>query len=176
MYFEAEMKGRKFVLEVFESRNFWTVSLQEENKNKEVHKISKVNYRRMDDAINFLFENGSYMLDVVGKDTEYMVYTRGSFRSIKLYNDESLLHESLKTGKSLGGSSSLSSGMPGKIVDVLVKVGDTVKAEQALIIMEAMKMENEIRAPRDTKIKSIRVTKGQSVESGALLIEFEKNS
>jgi biotin carboxyl carrier protein len=172
MYFEAEMKGKKYSLDVFETRSHWVVTLQEKGKEAETHRINKVNYRSMDDAISFLFENSSYMLDVTMKGLETNVYTRGSFRTIKLWNDESLLHESLKTGKTAGGSNQVVSGMPGKIVDVLVKAGQTVKAEQALLIMEAMKMENELRAPRDAKIKEVKVTKGQSCESGALLIEF----
>ncbi len=64
--------------------------------------------------------------------------------------------------------------MPGKIVDVLVKVGDAVKAGQTILIMEAMKMENEMRASVDTKIKEIKVKKGQSVETGQPLIIYDR--
>lgn len=173
MYFEAEMKGKKYKLEVIEGRHHWNVALQEEGKERELHKIPKAHFQNMDDAICFLFDNGSYMVDVVGKGIDYAVYTRGSFRSIKIFNDEMLLHESLKTGKLLGGMNQLNSGMPGKIVEVLVKDGDEVKADQPLLIMEAMKMENEIRSPREGKIKLVKVQKGQSVEAGATLISFE---
>lgn len=68
-----------------------------------------------------------------------------------------------------GDGEKVAAPMPGTILDVKVNVGDTVKKGQILMILEAMKMENEIMAGCDGKITSIGVTKGQSVESGATL-------
>lgn len=59
--------------------------------------------------------------------------------------------------------------MPGNILAVNVAAGDTVKSGQVLMILEAMKMENEIMAPHDGVVKSIHATKGSAVEAGALL-------
>ena len=59
--------------------------------------------------------------------------------------------------------------MPGNILAVNVKDGDSVKAGQVLMVLEAMKMENEIMCPCDGKVASVSVSKGASVESGALL-------
>ena len=59
--------------------------------------------------------------------------------------------------------------MPGNILSVNVNVGDTVKRGQVLLILEAMKMENEIMAPCDGTIASVNTSKGSAVESGALL-------
>ena len=63
----------------------------------------------------------------------------------------------------------VTSPMPGTILAVNVAVGDTVKRGQVLMILEAMKMENEIMCPRDGKIASVNTSKGSSVESGTLL-------
>jgi glutaconyl-CoA/methylmalonyl-CoA decarboxylase subunit gamma len=63
--------------------------------------------------------------------------------------------------------------MPGKIVDVLVKAGDTVKEGDAVLILEAMKMENELRAPRRGTVTSVLVQKGNPAERGQLLIALE---
>lgn len=60
--------------------------------------------------------------------------------------------------------------MPGTIFDIPVVVGQAVKAGENLIILEAMKMENEIVAPADGTVKTIHVTKGTSVSSGDALI------
>jgi len=60
--------------------------------------------------------------------------------------------------------------MPGKIVRVLVKPGDAVVARQGLVVVEAMKMENELRAARDGQVREVAVAEGQSVEAGAVLI------
>ncbi|OFW43660.1 MAG: hypothetical protein A3J29_14350 [Acidobacteria bacterium RIFCSPLOWO2_12_FULL_67_14b] len=63
--------------------------------------------------------------------------------------------------------------MPGKIVRVLVKAGDEVKARQGLVVVEAMKMENELRAARDGRVRDVAVAEGQSVEAGAVLVIVE---
>lgn len=173
MDFQAKLKGKDFFIRVDEQPKYWGVTLQEKGKKEEFHKIPKEHFKRMDQGVSFLFEDSSYMVDVVGEGTQYTVYTRGSFREIPLYNDESLLHESLKGGGAMGASDSLKSGMPGKIVDIMVSVGQSVEAGQPLLIMEAMKMENEMKATHPCVIKEILVEKGASVESGALLIKFE---
>jgi biotin carboxyl carrier protein len=63
--------------------------------------------------------------------------------------------------------------MPGKVVRVLVKPGDEVKARQGLVVVEAMKMENELRAARDGRVRDVSVHEGQSVDAGAVLLVVE---
>lgn len=63
--------------------------------------------------------------------------------------------------------------MPGKVVRVLVQPGDEVKARQGLVVVEAMKMENELRAARDGRVKDVSVREGQSVDAGAVLLVVE---
>ena len=63
--------------------------------------------------------------------------------------------------------------MPGRIVKVLVKPGDTVTARQGLVVVEAMKMENELRAPKDGRVADVRVKEGMSVEANAVLVTLE---
>ena len=67
------------------------------------------------------------------------------------------------------GGEQVTSPMPGNILAVNVAAGDTVRKGQVLMILEAMKRENEIRCPCDGKIVSVSVTKGATVESGTLL-------
>jgi biotin carboxyl carrier protein len=59
--------------------------------------------------------------------------------------------------------------MPGRVVRVLAAAGDDVAAGQGLVVIEAMKMENEIRAPRAGRVLELGVREGQAVEAGALL-------
>ena len=63
--------------------------------------------------------------------------------------------------------------MPGKVIRVLVGAGDAVQARQPLVVVEAMKMENELRARRDGHIAAIHVREGDSVDAGALLVELK---
>lgn len=74
---------------------------------------------------------------------------------------------------SSASAGSLKAPMPGKIVQILIQVGDIVHAGQPVIILEAMKMENELKTTIDGTVKAISVEKGQSVEKNELLLEIE---
>jgi len=175
MYFEAKVQDKHFEVTVNETRSQWDVALREKNKDNgwHRHKIDKSNFQSLEGAISLIYKNSSYLIDVVGAGTEYTVYTRGAYRTIQIYNEELLLHESLKAGDSFGSNDNLSAGMPGKVVKVFVEAGQKVKKNEPLLIMEAMKMENEMRASQDCKIKAIHAHTGDNVEAGFVLISFE---
>lgn len=174
MYFEAESEGLKYQVSVSEGKSTWRVGMREDGKDWVYYDIRKEDYRFIDDNVSFLFKDSSYLVDVINKGTEYTVYTRGAYKTFKVYNEEALLHESLKAGGGMGSADNLSSGMPGKIVKVFVKPGDEVKEGDPLLIMEAMKMENEMRASRALKVKEVLVKEGENVDTGALLVTFAK--
>ena len=69
--------------------------------------------------------------------------------------------------------SAVQSPMPGKVVKVLVAVGDEVKAGQGVVVVEAMKMENELKSPKDGKVKAVAAKEGQAVEAGQSLVTLE---
>lgn len=70
------------------------------------------------------------------------------------------------------GSIEVNAPMPGTIVSVAVTVGQAVKKGDTLVVIEAMKMENEIAAPQDGTVATINCTKGESVDSGKLLVSM----
>lgn len=72
-----------------------------------------------------------------------------------------------------GGDHSLAASMPGQVVKVLVSEGDEVTRGQALVVLEAMKMEIRVTAPNDGKITKLLVSAGQVVERGQALLELE---
>jgi biotin carboxyl carrier protein len=76
-------------------------------------------------------------------------------------------------GAQAAGPQRVTSPMPGKVVRVLVKPGDDVKARQGLVVVEAMKMENELRAARDGRVREVAVAEGQSVDAGTILLIVE---
>lgn len=173
MYFEAVLKKKKYQINVARREGDWFVQLKEQTQESwEEFTIPDGHFEEADNIISFLFNNESYLVDVVSDGLDCAVYTRGSYRDLKVYNDEMLLHESFKSGGMGGGDSALKSGMPGKIVKVFVKEGDEVKAGTPLLVMEAMKMENEMKASSDVKITKIHVKPGDAVESGATLISY----
>ena len=71
------------------------------------------------------------------------------------------------------GPERVAAPMPGKVVRVLVNAGDAVRARQPVVVVEAMKMENELRAGRDGAVAEVHVREGMSVEAGALLVVIQ---
>jgi biotin carboxyl carrier protein len=71
------------------------------------------------------------------------------------------------------GRVSIVAAMPGKIVRILVKVGDEVAAGRGIVVVEAMKMQNELKTPRDGRVTAIEVKENDSVNAGAVLAVIE---
>jgi biotin carboxyl carrier protein len=99
-----------------------------------------------------------------------------------LHLDKTMAHKSQSynvyrgfkpSGLFSGDAGTLITQMPGKVVKIQVAVGDQVQKGQTLLILEAMKMENEIKAGIDGKIKSIQVKEGQALDSGHMMMEIE---
>jgi biotin carboxyl carrier protein len=76
-------------------------------------------------------------------------------------------------GMDRGRSATVVAPMPGRVVKVLVKPGDLVVGRQPLVVVEAMKMENELRAPRAGTVTEVRVSEGMSVEAHSVLVVVE---
>ena len=74
--------------------------------------------------------------------------------------------------QTVAGAEDITAPMPGSILDIKVKTGDQVKKGQVLLVLEAMKMENEIVSPRDGKVVSVQATKGEAVNPGDVMIQL----
>jgi biotin carboxyl carrier protein len=79
----------------------------------------------------------------------------------------------LDGGAHAAGEQRVVAPMPGRVVRVLVAAGDEVAAKQAVVVVEAMKMENELRSPKAGRVKDVSVSPGTSVEAGRVLIVIE---
>jgi len=119
---------------------------------------------------SILYRGASFVVDVTQLPTEeYEVLIQGDCHKFTLMNEQrrAMIRAG---GKGSAGKAMLTSPMPGKVVKLLVKVGQEVEAGQGVIVVEAMKMENELRAPRGGRIESVHVQEGALVESGRLLV------
>jgi biotin carboxyl carrier protein len=121
--------------------------------------------------------NQSYNVQIVTtdfKDKSYQIKVNGNLYKVAI-NDE--LDQLIKDlGLTVGNKqkdSNVKAPMPGLILDIQVSDGQEVKEGDALLVLEAMKMENLLVAPKDGIIKSIKVTKGEAVDKKQLLIEME---
>jgi acetyl/propionyl-CoA carboxylase alpha subunit len=82
-------------------------------------------------------------------------------------------HGAADAGGHSHGAQSVEAPMPGRVVRVLVGPGDEVSARQPVVVVEAMKMENELRAPKAGKVRDVNVSPGASVEAGKVLVVIE---
>ena len=87
--------------------------------------------------------------------------------------DPKRLRGSVHTADSGEGSSQIKTAMPGKVVRILVEIGAEVKIGDGIIVVEAMKMQNELKAHRDGIIREIRAAEGENVNGGDVLVIIE---
>lgn len=114
---------------------------------------------------------GQWLVDVEGDGPDFKVHLPGGeLVPVKLGDAQS---QALAARPGGAGGKEVRAPMPGKTVKVLCAAGQAVKAGQGLVIIEAMKMENELRAQSDGVVKEVRVMEGQNVEGSALLVVLE---
>ena len=87
--------------------------------------------------------------------------------------DPRMRREHRRGSVTASGSRLVTSAMPGRVVKVLVKPGDRVIERQPLVVVEAMKMENELRAPGEALVRDVNVTEGMLVDAGVILVVLE---
>lgn len=132
---------------------------------------------QIDDGYFHIIHNyQSYKAEVVSAEPSskmFVLKINGRTYPVEVKDKFDLLLEKMgmKT-QSSGKLNTIKAPMPGLIIDLKVKDGDTVQAGDPLLILEAMKMENIIKSPGEGVVKSVKVKKGNSVEKNQVLIEF----
>jgi len=130
-----------------------------------------------DRSFHILRNNKGYSVEVVTIDkTEKQVTLKinGSLYTYTIKDEMDLLLKKMGLSNiSKPKVSEIKAPMPGLVLEVVAKVGDLVKKGDALVILEAMKMENVIKSPIDGEIKAIKVKNGQPVEKNEILIQFK---
>jgi biotin carboxyl carrier protein len=117
---------------------------------------------------------GGRVFDVsVGGAPDSMQVGAGSARVIASVTSDRARARAKKRAAAGSGARELRAPMPGRVVKVLVAAGAAVRAGDPCVVVEAMKMENELRAPKDGTVAAVHVNEGVSVESRALLVTFE---
>ncbi len=130
-----------------------------------------------DNSYNIIKDNTSYNLEVLevkAEEKSFLIKVDGikySFNAKDKYDE--LLHSLGMDNLASAKVSDLKAPMPGLVLEVSVDAGQTVAKGDALLILEAMKMENVIKSPTDGVIKSVSVNKGETVEKNQLILNFE---
>lgn len=122
-------------------------------------------------GVSLRVHNRMYFIDVTPRSAnELRALINGRGGIVQLFDE--LGAAAAEQGGSTNAGRELRADMPGMVVDVKCKVGDTLTAGQATVVLEAMKMQNELPSPGDGVVVEILVEPGQSVESGALLVRL----
>ena len=123
------------------------------------------------------FNDSSYNLDIVSIDEltkKVHIKINGVSHELKVEDEMDQLLKKLGMQRGNGiKMNELKAPMPGLVLSILVEEGQEIKKGDALLILEAMKMENSIKAIADAKVKAIKCESGVAVEKNELLIEFE---
>ncbi len=127
---------------------------------------------------SLLVDGRSYEVLIEEEQDEYRVLIRGEMYPARVADERSLRLAEGAPAAAASGEAILTAPMPGLVVAVRVSEGDEVEMGQGLVILEAMKMENELRSPQAGRIRSIRVSPSEVVDQGQplLIIGPEKRS
>ncbi len=158
MTLHVDVKGRRFTVEVSRGAGAFLVSID--------GRQHEVDVKEVDGVLSLLIGTKSYEVVVDGM----MVHVDGVPVEVSIVAPR---RRAATHAEEADGPQRITAPMPGKIVKLLVKPGDKVDARQGLVVVEAMKMENELRARAGGTVSEVRVTEGSSVEAGAILVVLE---
>jgi biotin carboxyl carrier protein len=165
-----------------------TIECQRDEQNPDKFLMSldgkpyEIDARKMPSQIvHVLMDNKSYDVDLerIAKKSDTLdgrihVRVRGRVLRFEILDERRIkMKEAQGFRFDVGGVVNIDSPMPGKVIKILKKEGDEVKEGEGVIVVEAMKMENELRAPKAGKVKEIKVKEGDAVEAGARLAQIE---
>ena len=139
-------------------------------------KVYKVDLMHTADGTFSILENGhSYDIELVpdAEPKKYTAYTLYDTWDVEVIDAEARYLRNRNANSGGTGDNTISSPMPGKVVKVMVNEGDQVKEGDTVIIISAMKMESEYKAPKDGTVKKIHVKNEDTIDSNQVLIELD---
>jgi len=165
--FLAKLGDQSYTIEIEEiGKSVYRIAVDGNEFLVDGKKTGRTNY-------SLIVDNRSFEIEVDHAEDEYRVLVDGRNYHINLVDERRVRVGGTQSGLELQGRQLISVPMPGKIIAVLVSEGDAVEKGQGLVIVEAMKMENEVRSPATGTVRDIKVKPGDTVEGGAVLVVVE---
>ena len=166
MAYYVTLDGDEHVVDVSEIEpNIYRVIVDGKEQIVDAHQSKRAVY-------SLIADGRSIEANVVERQGGFQMTLEGDFYDLDVVDER--LKVLSRSGEEGGtGSADIKAQMPGKVIKVLVEEGQAVEAGQGVVVLEAMKMENEIKSPTSGVVKSIAVEEGQTVESGERLVLVE---
>ena len=171
MKFVVRVDGREKVAHVEKRNGVFDIQLDGKGYTVDCQYFGDTGY------LSLLIDNKSYLIEsapVRPERGEYYAWVMGRHYDLEVLDELLVAVRDAERVRGHTGPYVLAAPMPGLIVDIKVRPGDTVEAGATLVIMEAMKMQNELAAEVGGVVKEIRVHERQTVESQAPLVVIEK--
>jgi biotin carboxyl carrier protein len=167
MAFIATLGERNYTVEIEEvGKGVYRVSVDGHQFFVDGKKTGRTNY-------SLIVDNRSFEVEVDSTKDEYRVLVDGRNYHVRLTDERRMLAGGGQPEMQLQGRQRVSVPMPGKVIAVLVSEGDKVEEGQGLVIVEAMKMENEVHSPVSGQVAGVHVKPGDTVDAGAVLVVVE---
>ena len=164
MHYEVEIAGRVRRVEVARAGDTFAVTIDGHARQVDVARIDG-------NTLSLLVDNAWLRNVTISPDAASgQVVLVGTTPVAVTLNGRRGARRSAEGGTTGSGPQRVTAPMPGKVVRILAKTGDAVHARQPVVVIEAMKMENELRAARDGIVTEIHTDEGASVDAGALLL------
>ncbi len=168
MRYVATIEGaeHEFEIEELATAGTFQVRFGERKYEADLRQVGPASY-------SVIVGNRSFDFDVVREGEELMVNSRNGVTILTLEDAARRLVRAREPTRRVSGRAEMRAMMPGRVVAVLVEPGQEVRGDQGVIVVEAMKMENELKSPKAGKVAEIKVAAGQTVEKGDLLLVIE---
>ncbi len=162
MKLEVTVAGRPVVVELQRAAGGWEVRLDPALQPLDVVEVAP-------GVLSVLLEGQSFTVHVVRDGESWRVHSRGSDLEVAVRDPRRWTGRAGGAAAGRAGRQEVTAPMPGKEVRVLVTERQEIEAGQGLVVVEAMKMQNEIPSPKSGVVEQVRVREGDTVEHGAVL-------
>lgn len=172
MKFLVRIEGREKQVEIEERNGLYLVSVDGRR-----HRVDCCNFGHRN-HLSLLIDNKSYLIEsapLAAEEGRYYARVMGRHYEVEVLDELLLAVRRAEGSKEKAGTHVISSPMPGLIVEVKVKEGDRVCAGETVLVMEAMKMQNELIAEVDGVVREVMVKEKQTVESQSRLVVIERD-
>lgn len=135
-------------------------------------KLRQVDFVKAENSYSLIIDGRSYEIDCEKSKSGYDIWMGGNYFQVSVLSEAQKRIQLSKKGKKSDGPQIIETEMPGKIVSVKKINGETVKKGETIVVLEAMKMQNEILSPKDGTIEEMYVKDAQMVETSDKLFKI----